>query len=337
MNMMLREILAQAEILPDLFDKITKDTAKLAPAKGRIFSGGCGDCAFASGALSELFDAFGVDVQAKTAMELAAFTKFNADDTVILSSISGGTKRTVDAANAARKAGARVIAITCNPQSALAQASDDTIALPYVPLSRKTPHTLDYGVVLVVLADVVGKISGGSVPDLKPLIAKLADLTETVQAPASTLAKTYNPAGKVFFLGAGPDLATAEYTAAKFHEAGGLIAIAAETENFVHGMNFMLEPDDTVFILASGAASAKRGKEVASAFKDICKTHVIAVDDLDQDGVAGAFTRLFDITLRIQFLCCATFAGLGLELEAPRAGRPDGDAHMAAQSQAMSS
>ena len=205
MNMMMREILAQAEILPDVFEKIAKDIAEIKPAKGRIFSGGCGDCAFASGALSDVFQALGADVQDKTAMELAAFTKLNADDTVILSSVSGGTKRTVEAANVARDAGARVIAVTCNPQSALAKASNDVIVLPYEPLSRKTPHTLDYGVVLVVLAALVGKLVVSRTSDLQSSVGRLGALLALLETTASEFAEIYNPAGKVFFLGVGPD------------------------------------------------------------------------------------------------------------------------------------
>jgi D-arabinose 5-phosphate isomerase GutQ len=81
-------------------------------------------------------------------------------DCVILSSISGGTKRTVEAARIAKIASARIIAITCNTESALANAADETMLLPYHPLSRKTPHTLDYTVTLLALVELARSFAG---------------------------------------------------------------------------------------------------------------------------------------------------------------------------------
>ena len=142
-DMMRREIAAQAEVMAECLRPLTSRVAGIPRPEGWILAGGCGDSAFAPAALKGFFDALGIQLEATTAMQLAGFTKFIAGDAVVLSSISGNTRRTVEAAHVAKSSGARVVAITCGETSPLARESDDTIVLPFTPLSRATPHTLD--------------------------------------------------------------------------------------------------------------------------------------------------------------------------------------------------
>jgi fructoselysine-6-P-deglycase FrlB-like protein len=334
--MMSREIAVQAELLPRCVASIAAQTTDIVLPKGRIFAGGCGDCAFAPGALGDFFTALGIDVNAATSMTLASFTRFKPDDTVILSSISGETKRTVEAAEAARSAGGRVIAITCGKDSALARAAHHTIVLPFTPLSRKTPHTLDYSVTLLALAQLTLSWAGQASDTLLPSPTVLSRMIETAASEAGAIVEALAPGGKVFFLGAGPDLASAEYGAAKFHEAGGLIAIAAETENFVHGMNFMIEPQDTILALGGNGPGLSRGRTIVDGYSDfVACTGVIGADE--QSGGSGrrAFLCVLRTTFVLQHLCLAVAERLGLQVESPRAGRPDGQRHADIQSGIM--
>ncbi|WP_127144884.1 SIS domain-containing protein [Pelagibacterium montanilacus] len=330
-----REITAQAVVLPDLQNTLAAACAAIGAAQGRVFAGGCGDSAFAPLALADVSRALGLEVDVRTAMEIACFTPLSAGDTVVLSSISGGTRRTVEAARVARETGARVISVTCKGESALAQTSDQTIVLPYTPISRKTPHTLDYGVTLVALAEVARALSGREGAGFCDVAAQLPDMLRVAEAAVAPAARTWKADGKAIFLGAGADLGSAKFAAAKFHEAGGLTAMAEETENFIHGMNFMLEPDDALFVLASTPAGHKRGQEIARAFAPLCATSVIAPETLVTGTPESAYGGLFDMTFRVQHLCFKVFGALGLELEEPRAGRANGPAHLEAQSAAM--
>jgi translation initiation factor 2B subunit (eIF-2B alpha/beta/delta family)/D-arabinose 5-phosphate isomerase GutQ len=149
---MQREIRAQAEVLPSCLSPLADAVGAVRKPEGRIFAGGCGDSAFAPAALAEVFRSLDLDVRATTAMDLAGYCPLRPTDTVVLSSISGGTRRTVEAALAARHAGARVVALTCRDDSDLAALADHLVLLPFTPISRKTPHTLDYLVTLQALA-----------------------------------------------------------------------------------------------------------------------------------------------------------------------------------------
>jgi fructoselysine-6-P-deglycase FrlB-like protein len=334
--MMKREIEAQAELLAQVQPQLAARADEMTPPTGRVLVGGCGDSAFAPRALCGVFEALGQPFQSRTSLELASFTRFEAGDCVILSSISGGTKRTVEAAEVARRAGARTIAITCNADSALARAAGETMLLPYQPLSRKTPHTLDYTVTLVALVELARRFSGRPADAVKPVLDKVPDGLSLTRQAAVAAAAGYSPGTKIVVLGAGPDLGSAEYGSAKFHEAGGLIAIAAETENFVHGMNFMLEPQDTLIALGGTPAGLKRARQVVGAFEGwLANGHVFAVEEKQGEAWQSAFSAVLDSTFFLQWTCLALADQLAFPLEEPRAGRPDGSTYLSIQRQLM--
>lgn len=335
-EMMAREIDAQGELLAQIQPQLAARADEIVLPAGRIFVGGCGDSAFAPRALSGVFQALGQPFLPQTSMELAAFTSFRPGDCVILSSISGGTKRTVEAAKIAGLAGARIIAITCNAESALSKASNETMLLPYQPLSRKTPHTLDYTVTLLALVELARSFAGKPADAVRPMLGAIPPALSSAKQSATPISFGYEAGGKFVVLGAGPDLGTAEYGAAKFHEAGGLVAIAAETENFVHGMNFMLEPNDTVIALGGTAAGLRRARQVAEALQgwlDNC--HVVPAREPQGSSWQSAFAAVLDSTFVLQFTCLAIANKLSLALEEPRAGRPNGSLHLSIQNRLM--
>jgi fructoselysine-6-P-deglycase FrlB-like protein len=333
---MAREIAAQAEVLPQCVREIAEQVRKIPRPAGRIFAGGCGDSAFAPGTLGGVFAALNVDVNAATSMALSGFTRFKANDTVVLSSISGGTKRTVEAAHVARTAGAEVVAITCGTESALAHAATHTIVLPFTPISRKTPHTLDYTVTLLALAQLALWWSGEDPNVVLPQLAEVSAMIDVAGVEAEVLADAIDPNGKIFLLGAGPDLSSAEYGAAKFHEAGGQIAIEAETENFIHGMNFMVEPCDSIVALGNSTAGLRRGRDIVGGFTGFVACAGIIGEDEGPEGIwTTEFRRLLQATFTLQRLCLAIADKTGLVVELPRAGRAFGQRHASIQSDIM--
>lgn len=340
-EMMAREIAAQEELLSKIQPELARRADALARPTGRVIAGGCGDSLFAPKALAGVFRRLGRPIEARSAMELAAFTDFRPDDMVVLSSISGGTRRTVAAARAAGDAGAHVVALTCTAGSALAEAARETIVLPFAPLSRKTPHTLDYAVTLLALAEIARSFAGEAPTAARAVVAAVPALLDRARTDAARLGEAYDPAGKIVILGAGPDLGSAEYGAAKFHEAGGLIAIAAETENFIHGMNFMLAPADLLIALGGSEAGRKRGGEIVTALAPLVRHAMVCTPGHPAGMSAGswqqALAEVWAQTFFLQALCLRIADRLGLELEEPRAGLDGGENHLAAQAKAMSS
>lgn len=336
---MRREIVGQPDLLTRLLPALRAAVQELTLGTGRIFAGGCGDSAFAAGAATGLFGAAGIDFRPASAMELAFHASLTQGDLAVLMSISGGTRRTVQAAQRSRALGARTLAVTCDADSALARACDQCLVLPFTPLSRRTPHTADYLATLLALAVLAERCCGRRNEALDRLPDILANVIERSGAAAAGLAGTGDGAAKLFVLGQGPNLANAHYIAAKFHEAGGLTALAGETENFVHGMNFMVEPCDTVCVIGGDGPGAFRAAELLPGLIRLCR-HVVAIGG-DADVPAGAAAlrwpqlppalSVFPAAVIGQCLCLAWATTRGLDVEAPRAGRPGGDLHMDVQ------
>lgn len=247
-EIMLQEIVSQPEYVEKCLPELRKIIKSLSLSGDRIIMGGCGDSYFSAMAVATLFDKYGISYIAATAQEIEQFITLKPTDLVILASISGGTKRTVQAAEKAKKMGARTIAITCNPNGKLAEISDDTIFLPYQPISRKTPHSLDFVINLLVNVLIIEKYSGESISAIGKISKFIENLISRGFGQLERFVNNVMPDSRFFFLGAGGNIGLAMYGAAKFHEAGGITAFHCETENFWHGFNFMIQPEDRIIV-----------------------------------------------------------------------------------------
>lgn len=333
---MRREILGQPELLAEILPGLRQRAADLPlPSEACVWAGGCGDSAFAAAAMAGWFRSCDVPYRSATAHDLAFHSPVGRDDVVVLMSISGGTRRSVQAAGRVKENGASTIAITCNRDSALARACDHVLPLGFQPLSRRTPHTADYLATLLALA-VLGEHWGGQpVDQLNGVAAAVEETIATTKDTAMAFGADLHETGKLFVLGQGGNRATADYIAAKYHESGGLLALSAETENFVHGMNFMVEPNDSVLILGGDGDGAFRADELASAMGRLCRSVAMA----RADGAAAAQSTLlasasvepalspFVLATIGQIVCLGTVTARGLAVEETRAGRGNAATH----------
>lgn len=226
--------------------------AKLDP-RGTVYAGGCGDSLFAAEALAPHFAQHGASFRPVSAAQMLWEAPIVAGDTAVAISISGSTKRTVEALGAAKAAGAFTIAVTINGASPLAQEADAAFALPYQPVSRAIPHGLDYHVTLLSLASLAAPLHVRT-------IASVFDPPDgQVMATARQISGRLARSARFFFLGSGGAArGTAAFAAAKLHEAAGLPAFSHEAENFAHGALFMLREGDHVTLLGGGGPGDRR-------------------------------------------------------------------------------
>lgn len=326
--------------LPRLQDAVARLTPL--PERGTVWAGGCGDAVFAARAAITFFSAVGRRYRAASALELGfAADGPEAGDSALLLSISGTTRRTVEAASRLRDRGVSVIAVTCNEDSELARVADDVLTLPYSPISRKTPHTVDYMVSLLALACVALERQALQAGLLHRVAASLDAATPRALGTASDLAAGLGRGARFFFLGGAMDRGIAEYGAAKLHEAGGWMAVSAESENFVHGMNFMLEPGDLAVVVAGPYADAFRARELAAGLSPLCRVCAVDSRAVSDAGVVAIETsedpvlHPFLASLAMQCLCLAVAERHCPDVEAPRAGFVGGDTHAQVQSRVM--
>ena len=228
------------------------------------------------------------------------------------------------------------MALTCGETSPLAREADDVVILPFTPLSRRTPHTLDYLVTVEALAVLGLHWVGESADPLHEILTLDAAMAEAAREFAEDAVAGMDPDGKIFLLGGGPDLATASYGAAKFHEAGGIPAF--------RGGNRKLHPRHEFHGGAGGQPlrhrdtplSIRRGAEVATNFRSFLKrSSLIEPEPFDGIGWQSAFASLLSTTLKMQHLCLAYANRFGLDVELPRAGRAFGDQHAEIQARIM--
>lgn len=313
--LMQRELDEQAGILVAAAEPLTLEVRRLRPScQGTLWIGGCGDSLFAAQALARHFRRLGWDMRPASAAEMLWDVHIRAGDTVIGISISGSTRRTVEALSQARGQGANTVAITLNPESALAKAAQATLVLPFQPISRAIPHGLDYHVTLLALAALAGDAPARAVVDL------FRSATSIRLAEARALAARLSPDARIFFLGSGSALGSASYGAAKLHEAGGLPAWSFEAENFGHGAQYMLRPGDHVVLCGSGGPGDRRTAALRPGLERL-------VASVSSAGLAGepeasdaSLLAAFDCALHAQTLCLAVAEQLDLDVTDPGRG-----------------
>lgn len=336
-----REIMAQPPTLTQTIPSLRQHRAQQddVGSARRIFAGGCGDSLFSAQVATDFFAQAGCAYEAASALDFCHYRRLTAGDLCVLISISGNTRRTVEAASVARKAGARTLAITCNAGSALADACDAVLPLGFTPISRRTPHTLDFAITLAALAVIAEHAAGQRWAWLDAWPANLTAAISRAEAGAAAMTTGAGIATRWFFLGAGAGMGLAAYAAAKFHEAGGLPAYAAESENFMHGMNFMPNPDDRLCMIIHDQPSLARAISIAECLRPIglkpwlvWPDGTLAPSDLAIPDLSFSPGALGGCVAPLQLLCLHHANRLGLAVEQPRAGLAGGSNYVTAQS-----
>lgn len=311
-HLMQRELEEQPDILASVASALDEAATDLRPNPGnRVWAGGCGDSLFAAEALAPHFREAGLRFRPASAAEMLWEGEIETGDTVIAISISGSTRRTIEALVAARDAGARTVAVTIAPASALAEAAHSVLVLPYVPISRSIPHGLDYHVTILALAALAAPVSDLNMRDL------FARETESALRKARSIVADLSREARFFFLGAGAAArGTSAFAAAKLHEAGGIPAFSFEAENFCHGAQFTLRAGDVVGLFGAGGPSDRRTRALVSGLTRLgCSVFEAGfVDDPDP----GKSLRAALIgALNAQALCLAVAGRFDLDVMNP--------------------
>ena len=315
--LILRELDEQEEILCNAAAPLKAEGQRLRPSKaGTLWVGGCGDSLFAAQSLTRHFRALGWDMRAASAAEMLWDADIRAGDSVIGISISGSTRRTVEAMGRATACGANTLAITLNVDSALSEAARATLVLPFRPISRAIPHGLDYHMTLLALAAVAGEVPTARIGAL------FRTRTTPLLADARSLAGNLGDAPRFVFLGAGAALGSANYGAAKLYEAGGVAAWSFEAENFCHGAQFMLGPQDHVILYGAAGPGDRRTAALRAGLCRIAGS--VSECGLYEDGI-GPLGAAFGSALHAQTLCLAVAERLDLDVSSPARGSSAAD------------
>jgi fructoselysine-6-P-deglycase FrlB-like protein/sugar/nucleoside kinase (ribokinase family) len=258
---------------------------------------GCGDSAFAGTATALAFQKHaGVHAEGIHALEMARYRVryLPQNSTVVCISFSGRVGRTIEAAKQARRFGHRVLALTGNPDSPLAMEATDVMLLT-VPTLGYSPGTSTYLAILAALLDLAvawGEVRGVDTAQAQRLLRNVPELAEqTLKAasePVQKVAELFVGYDWVTFLGAGPNLATAHFGAAKLFEGPQKIGVATNIEEWAHEEYFVSGTGTPVFLIAPSGASFDRAIEVLAELNFIGANPVFVSDRKPQD-ITGAY------------------------------------------------
>ena len=304
-DMMRREIAMIPQLLAGQFEILAGPLRALArklSAGGieHLYLVGCGDSAFAGTATALAFQKHaGIHAEGVHALDLARYRVRYLPErsAVVCISFSGRVGRTIEAAIQARRFGHRVIVLTGNPDSPLGNEATDVITLS-VPTLGYSPGTSTYLAILAALLDLSvawGEARGSDTVRARALLLNVADLAqhtlEEVNEPVQGLAERIVKHDWVTFLGAGPNLGTAHFGAAKLFEGPQKLGIATNTEEWAHEEYFVSGKGTPVFLIAPSGASFDRASEILSELS-FMGANPIFISDTRPIATPGTFIPL---------------------------------------------
>ena len=267
-------------------------TPTLSKKTNRVFTTGCGDSYFAPLNTELAFEQLaGLPCEPMTAMQFARYAVGFLPETgrgsnlVLAVSVSGGVSRTVEAMNLARQAGGTAVAITGNPDGALANVAELMVETAVPPLPDElqgmiVPGTRSYVasqlalyLCAIQLGEHRGHLTKTSANRLRRELAHTANLmAETIaHSDKSTqqAAKAWHNANQFVFCGAGPNYGTALFSAAKILEASGDTAVSQDTEEWAHLQYFGRQVTTPTIFIGAGGWDEGRALELVTAAKAI--------------------------------------------------------------------
>ena len=218
--------------------------------------------------------------------ELASYWPPPAPRTGVIAVSHRGSKRFSQAALAhAKSEGGVAIAITGKGAATLGDAE---FTLVTVDQENSVAHTASYTAtlaLLVTLASAVGR-NDTMAHAMEPVPDQLALLLG--QESWEELATRFGDRRRYFFVGGGPNTATAYEAALKMSEANYAIATGFNCEQFLHGAYAAMTEEDLLVLIAPPGPSRARCLDAARAAKAIGTPVVLLAPEDDRELAALA-------------------------------------------------
>src|SRR5262245_42318112 len=192
-----------------------------------------------------------------------------------------GSKRySVEALARAKASGGVGVAVTGKGADGLASAD---YTLRTVEQEASSAHTVSYTCALAVLAHLAAELGGDE--EFAHALDGIADHLALLLGQESweELAARFRDRQRYYFVGGGPNTATAYEAALKMSEAAHVTALGYNCEQFLHGAYAALDPGDVVWLVSPPGPSYQRCLTVARAAREIGAPVVAGAEDGDRD------------------------------------------------------
>jgi len=290
-DFMLQEIKEQPTILRRLAKRrnTITDIADQIGLVNRIYLTGCGDPYFAA-LTSRYFIEKTTKIPTFTLPSMDfrwTHSNLPSGSLVIASSVSGRTKRTIEATKAAKEAGAMTIGITDNGDSPLTSYCNFVLEIEASPpetLSQHeyagyqyvVPQTKTYTSVLFAQMALGFAIEAKTRENhsifeqyLKETPQSVQEVIETLEASLKDLGRRYAEERSLFaILGSGPYFGLAKYGGAKFLEFA-LPSYSQCLEEFNHQEVFLADERWLIVLIAPDWLSLHRTRELAPLYEEL--------------------------------------------------------------------
>ncbi|NRQ33097.1 SIS domain-containing protein [Nonomuraea sp. NN258] len=252
---------------------------------GPVYLVGCGDSHHAANAARMSYHSMGeVACEAVSARRFldydVASPAFRRGRPVVVgASASGRTPVVAEAIDAARRAGARTVALTGDAGGPVAEAARHHVALPLPGLER-SPGVRTYQATLLAMLLLAAELGpaglDGVVAELEALPEHVAATAATARAATGDIAEVIAEWGTVLVTGGGPNHGTAQFVAAKLVETAGTMAVAQDPEEWWHVERRFRPSGTPVVVLAAPGRSFEQTRAVAAAAGELGR-RVVAV------------------------------------------------------------
>ncbi len=221
-------------------------------------------------------------VRAMHAFELVGFwPPLDARTGVVVVSHRGTKRYSLEALAGAKAAGGVSVVITGRGGGDALTGADHVLRT--VDQEASAAHTISYTCAIALLAALAAAIGGDSeVPRaLDGLPDQLALLLG--QEAWDELAARFSDRRRYYFIGGGPNTATALEAALKMSEASHATALGYNCEQFLHGPYVPIDRDDVLVVVAPPGRSYERCLMAARAARAIGTPVVAIVQDGDRE------------------------------------------------------
>lgn len=306
-DFMLQEIREQTIYLQKLIDESKEDISEIITNMTnktnlrRVILTGCGDSLCAALTSEIAFNSKGLATSTYSPMELSRYRyKFSelldAKTLLIPISVSGKTPRVIETINAARSKGSSILAITNNPESTVAQLSDNfiyaksskieplksssykgNVSSQYVGYEHDVPQTKSYSAVqmaLLILAESLEKN-----PDYSELNSIPSAVKQIINnSLIKELGIESSNSSRHIFVASGPNYGNALFGELKMYEFS-LLGFSKDIEEYCHTSYFITEKNTPVLFIAPEGESYLRVKEIAPILQNIIQAKSIILSN----------------------------------------------------------
>jgi len=215
-------------------------------------------------------------------------------------SVSGHTKRVIEAIHAAKSRNCPILSVTNNPDSPVAQMSDEFIYTMSAPLEsikkssyaekisskytgyeHDVPQTKSYTAVQMALQLIALSFAKDPYYDVLDPIPGVIKQTLN-NSRIKKLGKKYSKASKYVFCGSGPNYGNALFGEFKMYEFA-MLGIGKDIEEYCHTAYFVTDPDTPVIFLAPAGESLKRTSEIVPVLKNTIETDAVIISNKEPD------------------------------------------------------